>query len=81
MDIELKETSGLLTVGELRAFLDAHESQWTEEDELYLGKFSSQMFLSFPPKGGYTFSKVVEAYGHGGFFIFPTDQKGEVIND
>jgi len=80
MKIDLTETSGFLTVGELRKFLDAHEKAWTKEDAEYLGEFSDQMFLSFPAVGGYTFSKMTVAYGNGGFFIFPTDQKGEVIH-
>lgn len=81
MNLELKETSGFLSVGELRKFLDEHEKRWSEEDELYLGPFKSQMILSFPPSSGYTFSKMVEAFEHGGFFIFPTDQHGDVINE
>lgn len=79
MNTELKESSGILTVRELREFLDAHEAKWTEEDETYLGKFEDQKILSLSPKSGYTFSKIHEAFGYGGFFIIPTNQNGEEI--
>ncbi|MNY19608.1 hypothetical protein D3C86_1530480 [compost metagenome] len=81
MNIELKQSSGFLSVKELRYFLDAHEAMWTEQDEEFLGKFEDQKILSLPPKSGYTFSKIHEALGYGGFFIIPTDQNGEEIND
>lgn len=81
MNIELKESSGLLTVKELRMFLDLRESKWTEEDTKYLGEFENQKIFSLPPKSGYTFSKIYEALGYGGFFIIPTNRQGEEIND
>lgn len=81
MNIELKQSSGFLTVKEIREFLDKHEAKWTDEDTLYLGKFEDQLILSLPPKSGYTFSMIVEALEHGGFFIIPTDQEGNEIND
>jgi len=79
MNIKLKESSGFLSVEELRDFLDSHERMWTDEDIEYLGEFKDQMILSFPLDKGYSFSKVVEAFGYGGFFIIPTDQNGEEI--
>lgn len=79
MNIELKESSGFLTVKELRKFLDEHEAKWTKEDTLYLGEFGNQKILSLPPKTGYTFSKITDALGYGGFFIIPTNQEGEEI--
>lgn len=75
MNISLKESSGFLSVEELRDFLDRHELMWTEEDRQYLGEFKEQKILSLPLGKGYTFSKIVEAYGYGGFFIIPTDTK------
>lgn len=81
MNITLKGSSGALSVKELREFLDEHEKAWTEEDEIYLGKFENQLILSLPPKSGYTFSKITEAFGCGGFFIIPTDQEGSEINE
>lgn len=79
MNIKLKESSGFLSVEELRDFLDSHERMWTDEDTQYLGEFKDQKILSFPLDKGYSFSKIVEAYGCGGFFIIPTDQNGSEI--
>lgn len=81
MNLTTKETSGICTVKELREFLDKHEAKWSEEDEHFLGSFDSQKFLLFLPKQGYTFSKFTEAYECGGFFVVPTDQKGEELNE
>lgn len=81
MNTKLKESSGQLTVKELRSFLDKHEAEWTEQDCEYLGKFENQMILCLPPGCGYTFSKIEEALGYGGFFIIPTNQEGETINE
>jgi len=81
MNISLKSSSGRLTVKELRSFLEDHESKWTDQDVEYLGKFEDQKILSLPPRSGYTFSKIEEALGCGGFFIIPTDEKGEIINE
>lgn len=81
MEIKTKETSGACSVGELRKFLDLHESKWTDEDTLYLGKFENQLILSLPYGRGYSYSKVTEAYGCGGFFVIPTNQNGEEINE
>lgn len=79
MNIKLKESSGFLSVEELRDFLDSHERMWTDEDSQYLGEFKDQKILSLPLGKGYSFSKIVEAYGCGGFFIIPTDQNGGEI--
>lgn len=81
MNIKLKESSGFLSVGELRDFLDSHERMWTEEDTQYLGEFKDQKILFLPPGEGYTSSKIVEAYGYGGFFIVPTDKNGMKSGD
>lgn len=71
--------SGVLTIKELRKILDDDESKWTEEDFLYFGEFEDQLILSFIPGEGYTFSKIEESFGEGGYFIIPVDAKGNEI--
>jgi hypothetical protein len=72
-------TGGKLTVKELREFLDKHEAEWSETDVKFLGKFEDQRILSRSLKMGYTFSKIEEAFGYGGFFVWATDENGEII--
>lgn len=81
MNTILRASSGKLTVKELREFLERHEAEWTETDVEFLGKFEDQLILAWPPKMGYTFSKIEEAFGYGGFFIWSTDESGEVISE
>lgn len=79
MGNDSKEPKGILTVGKLRAYLDAKEAKWTEQDEKYLGKFEDLAILTLPSNKGYTYSTVEDFTGCGGYLVVPANEKGEAI--
>jgi len=79
MSNDPKKPEGILTVGKLRAYLDAMEAGWTEKDAEYLGKFEDLAILTIPSEKGYTYSKIEDATGYGGFFIVQANAKGEAL--
>lgn len=74
-----KTPEGILTVGKLRTYLDAMESDWTEQDAEYSGKFEDLAILPIPSEKGYTYSTIEDAILYGGFFIVPANEKGEAL--
>jgi len=71
----------ILSVKDLRVYLDEWESKWTPEDDQYLGKFEDQAILvdCFKNEGEHKFS--YKGIGHTriiydgtlGFIIEPSD--------
>ena len=64
-----------LTIGQMRAFLDALEAKWTDEDTMYLGEFTEQSISVWPKAGhyagGYSNCSIQDtAYG---IMVFPVD--------
>lgn len=61
------------TLGELRAFLNALEKAWTEQDSQYLGRFEDQpLYLCAEGQG--VAHAVYEYHGEFGLIAFPRSE-------